>query len=143
MVRAVDLTPKPTYTPSSADDLKIINPDSEVEFNIDFEGDTELLEAVSKNAKGGTELMRDWLFEEMNKKEEGLIDKFQFISTRVRNLEPGKQRILWIHDLANDPEVQHLQEEESWKPYERIVFVSHWQQYQFATYLKFPYEKVL
>ena len=141
MVRAVDLTPKPTYTPSSADDLKIINPDSEVEFNIDFEGDTKFLEAVSKNAKGGTELMRNWLFEEMNKKEEGLIDKFQFISTRVRNLEPGKQRILWIHDLATDPEVSHLQEEESWKPYERIVFVSHWQQYQFATYLKFPYDK--
>ena len=51
MVRAVDLTPKPTHTPSSADDLKIINPDSEVEFNIDFEGDTKFLEAVSKNAK--------------------------------------------------------------------------------------------
>ena len=57
--------------------------------------------------------MRNWLFTEMEKAEPGLKDKFQFISTRVRSLEPDKQRILWIHDLANDPEVQHLKDKKT------------------------------
>ena len=123
------------------EDVTVINPDAEVEFNIDFEEGDSVPEAVSEKAHGGTELMRKWLYEEMEKKEPGLIDKFQVISTRVRNLDPTKQRILWIHDLAGDPEVQHLKHEENWGKYERIVFVSHWQQYQFRTHLGFPYEK--
>ena len=87
------------------EDVTVINPDAEVEFNIDFEEGDSVPEAVSEKAHGGTELMRKWLYEEMEKKEPGLIDKFQVISTRVRNLDPTKQRILWIHDLAGDPEV--------------------------------------
>ena len=123
------------------DKLKIINPDSDVKFEIDFENDGGApLEAISDKAIGGTELMRKWLFEEMEKREPGLHEKFQFISTRVRNLEQ-KQRILWVHDLANDPEVQHLKEKENWSKYERIVFVSHWQQYQFSVYLRLPYDQ--
>jgi len=123
------------------DKLKIINPDSDVKFEIDFENDGGApLEAISDKAIGGTELMRKWLFEEMEKREPGLHEKFQFISTRVRNLEQ-KQRILWVHDLANDPEVQHLKEKENWSKYERIVFVSHWQQQQFNTLLNIPYSK--
>ena len=131
----------PKYKESPADKLKIANPEDTVDFKIDFGEEDKVLEAVSSKAIGGTELMRKWLFEQMEKREPGLIDKFQFISTRVRNLEPDKQRILWIHDLAGDPEVQHLKDKENWENYERIVFVSHWQQYQFRTHLGFPYEK--
>ena len=125
------------------DKLKIINPDSDVKFEIDFEGDNaeNATEAISDKALGGTELMRNWLFEELDKKEKGLKDKFQFISTRVRHLDPGKQRILWVHDLDNDPEVQHLKEKENWNKYERVIFVSHWQQYQFQIYLGLPYDQ--
>ena len=126
---------------NTADEVTVTNPDAEVEFNIDFEEGENLPEAVSEKAHGGTELMRKWLFDEMEKKEPGLIDKFQIISTRVRNLDPTKQRILWIHDLAQDPEVQHLKHQENWGKYERVVFVSHWQQYQFRTHLGFPYDK--
>ena len=122
------------------DKLKIINPDDTVSFKIDFEGDGEPQEAVSAKAIGGTELMKKWLYEEMEKREPGLHDKFQFISTRVRKLEK-KQRILWVHDLANDPEVQHLKEKDNWGKYERVVFVSHWQQYQFQAYLGLPYDQ--
>ena len=125
----------PKYKDSPADKLKILNPEDGVDFKIDFGEEDKVLEAVSSKAMGGTELMRKWLFEQMEKREPGLIDKFQFISTRVRNLEPNKQRILWIHDLAGDPEVQHLKDKENWDNYERIVFVSHWQQYQFRTCL--------
>ena len=84
---------------------------------------------------GGTELMRKWLYTEIEQREPGLIDQFQFISTRVRELEEDKKRVLWIHDLAQDPEVQHLKNKENWDKFERVVFVSHWQQYQFYVYL--------
>ena len=149
MVKAVQPETETTESPNTqgkpkrqttTDKLKIINPDSQVEFKIDFEGDDEPQEAVSDKALGGTELMKKWLFEEMEKKEPGLFDKFQFISTRVRKLEK-KQRILWVHDLANDPEVQHLKEKDNWGKYERVVFVSHWQQYQFQAYLGLPYDQ--
>ena len=146
MVKAVNVEESPNTLgkppkKSKSEEVSIINPTEEVEFDIDFSGDEEVLDAVSEKAIGGTELMRKWLFDEMEKHEPGLKDKFQFISTRIRKLETDKQRILWIHDLANDPEVQHLKDKENWKNFERVVFVSHWQQYMFKTYLNFPYEK--
>ena len=146
MVKAVNIDENPNTlgTPpkkSRLEEVSIMAPDDEVEFNIDFSNDDKVLEAVSDKAIGGTELMRDWLFTELEKLEPGVKDKFQFISTRVRNLEPDKQKILWIHDLANDPEVQHLKDKENWNQFERIVFVSHWQQHMFKTHLGFPYEK--
>ena len=127
---------------SSTDSISIENPEDDVEFKIDFEEDKAgELPAVSKNAIGGTELMRNWLYDHMEKRESGLLDNFQIISTRVRELEEDKKRILWVHDLANDPEVQHLKEEVSLNRFERVVFVSHWQQYQFSAYLGVPYDK--
>ena len=146
MVKAVkvDESPNTLGTPpkeSSTDNVTIVNPDDDVEFVINTDNDNLQLDAVSDKAIGGTELMRNWLFKELDKRERGIRDKFQFISTRVRNLEPDKQRILWIHDLANDPEVQHLKDKEKWNNFERVVFVSHWQQHQFKMVLGFPYEK--
>ena len=146
MVKAVNIDESPNTLgnppkKSNSEEVTIINPEDDVEFSVDFSNDTSTLDAVSEKAIGGTELMRDWLFTEMEKAEPGLKDKFQFISTRVRNLDVDKQRILWIHDLANDPEVQHLKDKENWKNFERIVFVSHWQQHQFKMLLGFPYEK--
>ena len=128
MVKAVkvDESPNTLGTPpkeSSTDNVTIVNPDDDVEFVINTDNDNLQLDAVSDKAIGGTELMRNWLFTELDKREPGIRDKFQFISTRVRNLEPDKQRILWIHDLANDPEVQHLKDKENWNQFERIVFV--------------------
>ncbi len=146
MVKAVNMNESPNTLgnppkKSSSESVSIINPEDEVEFDIDFSNDSEELEAVSPKTMGGTELMKKWLFKELDKKEPGLTDKFQWVMTRVRGLESDKQRILWVHDLANDPEVQHLKDKENWEKFERIVFVSHWQQHQFKTHLGFPYDK--
>ena len=146
MVKAVNLDESPNTLgnppkKSSSETVSIINPEDDVEFDIDFSNDSEELEAVSPKTMGGTELMKKWLFKELDKKELGLTDKFQWVMTRVRGLESDKQRILWVHDLANDPEVQHLKEKENWDQFERVVFVSHWQQNQFRTHLGFPFEK--
>jgi glycosyltransferase involved in cell wall biosynthesis len=43
------------------------------------------------------------------------------------------------HDLATDPEVKHLKDG-GWKKYDKLVFVSHWQQEQYFMYLGVPYE---
>ncbi len=145
MVKAVNVDESPNTLGNppeqTSSTVSIENPDADVEFVINTDNDNLELDAVSSKAIGGTELMRNWLFEELDKREPGLKEKFQWIMTRVRGLDPNKQRILWIHDLAGDPEVQHLKEKENWNNYERIVFVSHWQQQQFKTYLNFPFEK--
>ena len=94
--------------------VKVANPADDVQFNIDWdESEKPTLDAVSDQAMGGTELMQKWLFAELDTRAPGLRDKFQFIMTRVRELKDDKQRILWIHDLAGDPEVQHLKELEN------------------------------
>ena len=146
MVKAVNMDESPNTLgkppkKSNSETVSILNPDDDVEFVIDTGSDDLDIDAVSKKAMGGTELMQKWLFEELNKREPGIQDKFQWIMTRVRKLDPEKQRLLWIHDLASDPEVQHLKDPEKWKNFERIVFVSHWQQYQFKVHLGFPYDK--
>ena len=145
MVKAVNMDESPNTLgnpPKNSEPktVSIANPDDDVEFVVETGNDDLQLNAVSDKAIGGTELMRNWLFTELEKREPGIKDKFQWISTRVRGLE-DKQRILWVHDLANDPEVQHLKDKENWNHFERIVFVSHWQQNQFRTHLGFPYEK--
>jgi len=146
MVKAVNTDERPNMMGNPPKNLNqpnisISNPDDDVEFIVDHGSDDLNIDAVSKKAMGGTELMQKWLFEELEKREPGLKDKFQWIMTRVRKLDPEKQRILWIHDLATDPEVQHLKDKENWSKYERIVFVSHWQQYQFSVYLGLPYDQ--
>ena len=143
MVKAVQLENEMQEAPQqpSSSDVTIENPEDDVEFKIDFnESSAPALPSISKNAIGGTELMRQWLYEELGKRQDGLLDEFQLISTRVRELE-DKKRILWIHDLASDPEVQHLKDKENIEKFERVVFVSHWQMYQFHVYLGFPYDR--
>lgn len=79
---------------------------------------------LSKNAMGGTELMATALAEKLDPE---LRDKFQIICSRVREIDEDKIPILWLHDLPNDPESQHLADPESRKKFAKFVFVSNWQ----------------
>jgi len=90
---------------------------------------------LNKNAKGGTELMADRLREHVDPE---LLDQFQIIQSRSRELDPDKKKIYWLHDLPMDPEVQHLKDD-GWKKYDKLVFVSHWQQAMYKAYLGVPY----
>ncbi len=74
-------------------------------------------------AAGGTELMMNEL---MRRLPEDIKQKCQIIPSRVRELD-GRPAILWLHDLYNDPEVQHLRDPESVAKFSRFVFVSHLQ----------------
>ena len=78
---------------------------------------------LSKNAKGGTELMMERLHASVDKE---LLDQCQIIPSRVRDLDESKIRILWQHDLPGDPESEHLKNG-GHSRFHKIVFVSNWQ----------------
>jgi UDP-glucose:(glucosyl)LPS alpha-1,2-glucosyltransferase len=78
---------------------------------------------VSSKSFGGTEQMARRLEADMPK---DLMDNFQIILSRVRELDDSKIRILWLHDLPPDPESHHLKNE-GWRKFHRLVFVSYWQ----------------
>lgn len=93
------------------------------------------LNEISKNAKGGTELM----IERINSAvPSDLLDKFQIIPSRVRNLDPDKIRVFWAHDLAEDGEAQVLANG-GWRKFNRIVFVSHWQKQSYIQKFNIPW----
>lgn len=79
---------------------------------------------VSQNARGGTEIMLAGLAERIDPE---LLSNFQIIPSRVRDLSPDKIRILWLHDLPEDPESEKALSNGGWKRFHRLVFVSNWQ----------------
>jgi glycosyltransferase involved in cell wall biosynthesis len=90
---------------------------------------------VTKNAMGGSELMA--IAMQKNIPQE-LLKKFQIIHSRTRELREDLKKILVCHDLAQDPEVQHLKDG-GWKKYDKLVFVSQWQFQQYHNFLGVPY----
>lgn len=68
-----------------------------------------------------------------------LLSPYQIIHSRVREIDSNKKKIYVLHDLPGDPEVQHLQNG-GWKRFDKLVFVSHWQQQMYNAYLGVPYE---
>lgn len=90
---------------------------------------------LSKNAMGGTEMMKHGLYDRLDPE---LRDKVQIICSRVREVDSNRPSILWLHDMFNDPESQHLADEASRSRFGRLVFVSNFQktQYELAYGLK-------
>lgn len=69
-----------------------------------------------------------------------LLDQFQIILSRVRELKPDKFRILWCHDLPSDKESHHLADG-GWKKFHRLVFVSYWQRQAYIDTYDIPPSK--
>ena len=92
---------------------------------------------LDQNAMGGTELMKYALFEKLDPE---LRDFFQIIPSRVRDMD-DRPAILWLHDLWNDPEAQHLKEPSSRDRFKKLVFVSNFQQYGYNLGLGVPYSQ--
>lgn len=90
---------------------------------------------LSKNAKGGTELMLERVHSKMDP---NLLKEVQIIPSRVRELKEDKIRILWQHDLPGDPESQHLANR-GWEKFHKIVFVSNWQMQQYIAQYDIPW----
>lgn len=91
---------------------------------------------MNKNARGGTELMQERLH---NTLPADLLDQFQIIPSRVRELDPNKKKILWLHDMPTDPESQHLKDASSRDRFDKIVCVSDYQMQLYNLVLGVPY----
>jgi UDP-glucose:(glucosyl)LPS alpha-1,2-glucosyltransferase len=95
---------------------------------------------LSAKAMGGTELMLSRIYDGSIPAD--LLEQFQIIPTRVRELDKTKYRILYVHDLPEDPEVQHLANE-GWRKFHKIAFVSNWQAQLFIAKFNIPWSKVV
>ena len=77
------------------DDTPAMEPEGE-EFS--FGGVTT--DELSKNAMGGTEMMKHGLYDRLDPE---IRDKVQIICSRVRDVDEDRPTILWVHDMFNDP----------------------------------------
>ena len=93
---------------------------------------------LSKNSRGGTELMLERLHRTLPS---DLLDKFQIIPSRVRDIDPNRIPILWLHDLPNDPESQHLRDPDLRKRFKKIIAVSDWQMQMYNACLGLTYSE--
>jgi UDP-glucose:(glucosyl)LPS alpha-1,2-glucosyltransferase len=95
---------------------------------------------LSKNAKGGTEMMLERIFHRLPR---DLLENFQIVPTRLtRPLDETRIRIAWIHDLPGDPSCDYLKDK-GWNKFHRIVFCSNWQMQNFIGYYGIPWSKCM
>jgi len=92
---------------------------------------------LTKKAHGGTELQAELMIKHIDS---DLLNQFQIIHSRVRNLDDTKKKILVLHDLAGDPEVENLSKPEYRNQFDRLVFVSDHQLQQYNMVLGVPYK---
>jgi glycosyltransferase involved in cell wall biosynthesis len=94
----------------------------------------------SGNAMGGTEIMKVKLGQALP---ESLLDNFQIFVSRVHEeLSDKHVRILWLQDLAGDPEAEHLANG-GWKKFHKLVFSSYWQMRGFIERYDIPWSKCI
>jgi UDP-glucose:(glucosyl)LPS alpha-1,2-glucosyltransferase len=93
---------------------------------------------LSQKAKGGTELMLEQLHKRIDP---DLLCKFQIIPSRVRDIDPTRKAILWLHDTASDPEAAHLTSTESRDRFAGFVLPSNWSMQMYNATLGLPYDK--
>jgi len=89
-----------------------------------FVDDSPNENGIYEKSNGGTERMFRTLMERLPT---DVKDRWQIVCSRVRDLDDKKKKILWLHDLASDPESEHLADPTSRWRFEKLVFVSNHQ----------------
>lgn len=92
---------------------------------------------ISKNANGGTEIAKRKLASIIDS---SLLEHFQIISSRVRELDESKIRVLWQHDLSQDPESAKLRDKSFQDKFHKFVYISNWQMNQYQLFHGLPYD---
>jgi len=92
---------------------------------------------LSKNARGGTEMMRERL---INAVPSSILDNYAIHFSRPRQVYEDVKNIFYAHDLASDPENKILLND-GWKLFDKFVFVSYWQRDQYMMMYGIPYSK--
>lgn len=94
----------------------------------------------SVKASGGSELTTRLL---QGYLDPAVLEDFQIIPSRIRELNQDKIRILHLHNLAEDPELSHLSNASSLNRFHELVFSSNWQLNDFVYRLGIPLTKKL
>lgn len=96
---------------------------------------------ISKNSKGGSELMLRGLYSRMDRE---LLKKYQIIMSRIpeKGLDDSRVRIFWCEDLPGDPASEHLKNG-GWNKFHKIVFASNWQMQAYINYYQIPWSKCI
>lgn len=108
------------------------------EFLLSDKVDTLATDESSEKAQGGTEMMKHGLYERLS---DDIKDGCQIICSRVREVDPARPSILWLHDTWDDPEVQHLKKPASLDRFAHLVFVSYYQFWSYHWHHGVPYDK--
>src|SRR5579864_799689 len=90
---------------------------------------------VSLKAHGGTEITKRSISFLIPDK---LQQEFQIIPSRLRQIEQDKIRIYWVHDLPQDPEVNHLKNKSSRDKFHKIIFNGNWHLNECVNHLQIP-----
>ena len=87
---------------------------------------------VSAKAQGGTELMLRAVYDGTIPR--SLLENFQIIPSRPRELKDDKIRVMNVHDLPEDPESAKFKDKSFRDKFHKFVFVSNWQysRYQYV-----------
>lgn len=98
--------------------------------------------AAAPNSKGGTELLAERLFEAIDP---SLLDNFQIVFSRaeISDLDPSKIRLLYLHDLPDDPASKKLLNNNGHEKFHKIIFVSHWQMQNYIAAYNIPWSKCI
>lgn len=96
---------------------------------------------VSQKANGGTELALRRIYDGFISR--NVLENFQIIPSRVRDLKNDKYRIYIVNDLVNDGECHNALKDGGWKNFHRIVFVSHIQAQEFIRTYSIPWSKTV
>lgn len=96
---------------------------------------------TNNKSKGGTELLQDRLYDGSVPRE--LLQQFQIIVSRVRDLDESRYRIYWAHDLAGDPEAEAALAEGRWNRFHLLVFVSNWQMQNYISRYNLHWSKCI
>lgn len=90
---------------------------------------------TNQSSWGGTERMVQTVAERCDPE---LLNEFQIVASRKRELHNDKIRIFWAHDLPGDPESEFLNDENNHELFHKFVFVSHWQMEQYHNRYRIP-----
>lgn len=97
-------------------------------------------DSLATNAKGGTELMKFALAEQVDPE---LLKEFQIFVSRVEDeMDESKIRVYWLQDLPGDPASDHLKDG-GWNKFHRLVFSSNWQMQGYINYYGIPWHKCI
>jgi glycosyltransferase involved in cell wall biosynthesis len=86
---------------------------------------------ISTNANGGTEIAKRTLTKLLDPK---LLDNFQIISSRPRDFDQSKIRVMYFHDLPEDPESAKFKEQSFQDNFHKFVFISNWQYQRYCIF---------